>query len=201
MVCRSLPVQAPANRSVGEIVVALIINFAGFQLAWFAAVLSAAALVPAVGAAVIAGVIALHLARAANPRAELALLLLCGAVGGAWDSLLVAQGFVAYPSGNIATGIAPYWIVLMWMLFATTLNVSMGWLKGRPLLAAGFGLFGGPLSYLAGQKLDGIMLVEPVSAMIALGVGWALMMPALLLLAERFNGIRASTRTIAWATE
>jgi hypothetical protein len=181
--------------------VALIINFAGFQLGWFAAVLSAAALVPAVGAAVIAGVIALHLARAANPRAEFALLLLCGAVGGAWDSLLVAQGFVTYPSGNFAAGVAPYWIVMMWMLFATTLNVSMGWLKGRPLLAAGFGLVGGPLSYLAGQKLDGIVLVEPVSAMIALGVGWALMMPALLLLAERFNGIRAPNRTIAWATE
>lgn len=170
---------------------ALFINFVAFQLGWFASVLSAAALAPWFGALVVLGVLAMHLARAARPRAELALLVLCGGIGGLWDSFLVTMGWVAYPSGMFMEGAAPYWIIMMWLLFATTLNVSMGWLKGRPLLAAGFGLAGGPLSYIAGEKLGGIILVDTQAALIALALAWAVLMPLLLLLAERLNGITA----------
>ncbi len=77
----------------------------------------------------------------------------------------------------------------MWMLFGTTLNVSMRWLRGRELVAAAFGLLGGPLSYLAGQKLGGISLVDELAALTALGLGWAVIMPLLLRLAAVFDGI------------
>ena len=75
------------------------------------------------------------------------------------------------------------------MLFATTLNVSMRWLRGRPALAAAFGAIGGPMAYFAGQKLGGIELVNPLAAFIALGVGWAVMMPTLMRLSETFDGM------------
>ena len=39
----------------------------------------------------------------------------------------------------------------MWMLFATTLNVSMRFLRGRPWMAAVFGLTGGPLGAQSDQ--------------------------------------------------
>ncbi|MBT8084575.1 MAG: DUF2878 domain-containing protein [Woeseia sp.] len=61
-------------------------------------------------------------------------------------------------------------------------------MKGRPSLAAGFGLIGGPMTYVAGQKFGGIILVNPPVALIALGIGWAVMLPLLLVIAERFNG-------------
>jgi hypothetical protein len=77
----------------------------------------------------------------------------------------------------------------MWMLFGTTLNLSMGWLKGRPWLAAAFGAFGGPASYIAGQKLGGIVFVDYYAAVIALATGWAIFMPLLLIVAERYNGM------------
>lgn len=167
---------------------ALFINFIAFQAGWFAAVLSAAAGRPALGFGVMLAVIGLHLYRSPRPAQEIALIGLCGLIGGVWDSALVTAGWVSYASGMLAEGLAPYWIVGMWMLFATTMNVSLGWLKGRTALAVIFGAVGGPLAYLTGQKLGGIVLVDVVAALVALAAGWGVMMPLLLRLAERFDG-------------
>ena len=80
----------------------------------------------------------------------------------------------------------------MWMLFATTLNVSMQWLRARPLLAALMGFVAGPLSYVAGEKLGGMTFVNETAALAALAIGWAVMMPLLMRLATRLNGVRAA---------
>lgn len=76
----------------------------------------------------------------------------------------------------------------MWMLFATTLNRSMGWLKGKLMLATVLGGIAGPMSYIAGQKLGGMQFVEPVAALVFLAVGWAAVMPVLMILASRLDG-------------
>lgn len=172
----------------------MIINFIAFQVGWFSAVLSAAAGYPLLGLGVMAAVIALHLFRSIRPGQEIILLLACGVVGGIWDSVLVAMGWVGYNAGMLLPWLAPYWIIAMWMLFATTLNESLGWLKGRVPAAVLLGLAGGPLAYLTGAKLNGILLLEPRAALIALGLGWGVMMPILLQLADRFDGV---TRPLA----
>ena len=167
----------------------LLINFVAFQVGWFAAVLGAANNVPWAGPVVIAVVIGLHLSVVRRPAQELALVAICGFIGAIMDSVLVAAGWVSYPNGMILENAAPYWIIAMWMLFATTLNVSLGWLKPRKLIGAVFGLVGGPLAYYTGFKLGGIEFGNFNAAMIALGLGWAGVVPVLLLLAERFNGM------------
>ena len=105
--------------------------------------------------------------------------------------MLVSSGWVAYTSGLFNDSLAPYWIITMWMLFATTLNVSLRWLRGREALAVVFGLVGGPLTYLAGQKLGGITLVNETAALVALAIGWAVIMPILLRLSAIFDGMAA----------
>jgi hypothetical protein len=45
------------------------------------------------------------------------------------------------------------------------------------------------MSYVAGQKLGGMEFTNETAAIAALAIGWALMMPALTLLADRFNGM------------
>ena len=170
----------------------LLVNFVAFQAGWFAAVLGAANNMPWAGPLVIAAVIALHLRIAREPRRELALILSCGLIGAVTDTILVAAGWVAYPAGSIVDNAAPYWIVAMWMLFATTLNVSLGWLKSRKALGAVFGLVGGPLAYYTGFKLGGIDLVDFEAAILALGVAWGAVTPVLLVLAEHFNGFDES---------
>ena len=61
-------------------------------------------------------------------------------------------------------------------------------------LAALFGLYGGPAAYIAGQALGGIVLVEFWPAVIALGIGWAIMMPILMRLSEEFDGMPGQRR-------
>jgi hypothetical protein len=165
-----------------------LINFLLFQLGWFGCVLGGAAGVPWLGAMLATAIMAWHLLRTPDPCAELKLIGAAVAIGTVWDSLLVWQGWLAYPSGMVLPFAAPYWIVIMWALFATTLNVSLRWLKGRWLYAFLFGAVGGPLAYLAGQGLGAVEFVETRSALLALLVGWALFTPLLVALSRRYDG-------------
>ncbi|MDH4125963.1 MAG: DUF2878 domain-containing protein [Gammaproteobacteria bacterium] len=168
-----------------------ILNFLTFQAGWFSSVYGGAKQMPWLGPLAVALVLLLHFSLARGRRAELMLILSCAAIGAAFDSSLVAMDWVQYPSGMFSEFAAPFWIITMWMLFATTLNVSMRWLRERPALASICGLTGGPLTYLAGQQLGGIVLLEPLPALLALGIGWAVMMPMLLRLSAIFDGFAA----------
>jgi hypothetical protein len=167
-----------------------LVNFVAFQVGWFACVLGAAHGLPWIGTAIAVAIVAWHVARAPHPRPELALVLITAVLGFFWDSALVTMGWIAYPNGTIVAGTAPAWIVAMWALFATTLNVSLGWLKRSVPVAMAFGAAGGPLAYAAGGRLGGLAFVAPAPALIALALGWAVITPLLLRIADRFDGYR-----------
>jgi hypothetical protein len=169
----------------------MFINFAVFQAGWMASVIGAANGLPWIGPLAVAGAMWLHLHNAARPQLEVMLIAACGLTGIVFDSLLVVQGWVTYPSGMFSQYFAPYWIVGMWLLFATTLNVSLAWLKGRWVLASIMGAIFGPASYVAGERLGGVALVDAQAALITLGAGWALIMPGLMALADRLDGMTA----------
>jgi hypothetical protein len=59
----------------------------------------------------------------------------------------------------------------MWIAFATTLNVSMRWLRGRPELALLFGAVGGPLAFYAGERLGAVTVHRPAGGTGG-AVGW-----------------------------
>jgi hypothetical protein len=175
----------------------LAINLLAFQVGWFSCVLGAANGFPVLGPIVVAIVVVLHLALAKQPRRELVLIMVAAILGVAFDSALVRSGWLTYSNGIVLAGSAPYWIVAMWMSFATTLNVSLRWLRGRVFAAAAFGAIGGPLSYFAGSRLGALEFINQGAALTVLGAGWALATPVLVALAERFDGVQAPDRTIA----
>ncbi|MEZ5583023.1 MAG: DUF2878 domain-containing protein [Candidatus Competibacteraceae bacterium] len=177
----------------------ILLNFLAFQFGWLACVLGGAYGLPWLGTGLAMALIAAHIRWTANPRRELILILTIGVLGAAWDSLLVALGWLIYPSGTLIAGTAPHWIVAMWMLFATTLNVSLRWLHGRLLLATVLGALGGPLAYFAGYRLGGVEFSQLWVGLTALGLGWAVLMPLLTVLAERFDGMRQSLPQTAYA--
>jgi len=109
-------------------------------------------------------------------------------LGPLFDQCLLALGFIEYKS-QFSQSIVPIWIMALWGLFASTLNVSLSWLKHYKLIAILFGLIGGPLAYIAAEKLDAIQLMTPY-ALIALALGWGLLTPLSFLAAERWNGFR-----------
>ncbi|MEE4216976.1 MAG: DUF2878 domain-containing protein [Xanthomonadales bacterium] len=168
-----------------------VINFAAFQFGWFATVLGTANGMPWLGPLTVLGVVALHLRRARRPAVEARLLMIALLLGTAVDSLVLAGGWISYPNGAWLPGFAPYWIITLWALFATTLNLSLGWMKQRYVLAAAFGAIGGPLSYLAGAKLGAMSFIATVPAAMALALAWSLAMPLLVYIASRLDGVSA----------
>lgn len=165
------------------------VNVVLFQIGWFACVLGAAQGQPWIGTVAAAVIVAWHVLRAAQPQQEFNLIVSVVILGALWDSALVMLGWISYTSGTLIAGAAPHWILALWALFATSLNVSMRWLKQRLLWAAVLGAISGPLSYWAAARLGAAQFVEPLQILVALAVGWAFIMPALMLLSRCYNGI------------
>lgn len=167
----------------------LLINLITFKLAWLSSVLGGANGLPLLGPAAVLVAIVIHLRRAGDPQRELMLIMATGIVGITVDSAIISAGLLSYPSGTLFAGISPLWILGMWMLFATTFNVSFRWMQSRIPLAALMGAVFGPVSYYSGAKIGAVTLIDPLAAMIALSVTWGLMLPGLLLLARRLDGM------------
>ncbi len=165
-----------------------VTNFALFQAGWLACVLGAAHRVPWVGALAAVLVAAWHVLRAAQPARELALVAIAAVLGALFESALLHSGLVHYTSAGPIESIAPYWMVALWAIFATTLNLSLRWLHGHPALAALLGGVAAPLAYYSGARLGALEFPAPGAALAAIAAGWAVLTPALLAAARRLDG-------------
>jgi hypothetical protein len=168
--------------------VTVVVNVVLYQLGWVACVLGAAHGLPWIGPLAAAAIIAWHLARAARTRPELALVACAVLLGALFDTLLVQAGWVHFSAGALIAGTAPCWMMALWAIFATTLNISLRSLRTHPVLALILGALGGPLAYFAGARLGAITLVAAGPALSAIALGWAVLAPVLLLAARRFDG-------------
>ena len=183
-------VPVPAARDVGGPTRARqAANFVVFEAAWFACILGVAHGRPLWGTAAVAAAIAWHVAISARPATELALAGLLGVIGLLAESLVVAQGHVAYPAGQPVAWLAPYWMVALWAEFAIALNVTLRWLKRRPALALVLGAVFGPLSFLGGVRLGGARFIDEGAALVTLAALWAVLMPLVMALSDRFDGV------------
>jgi hypothetical protein len=160
------------------------------QAGWFGCVISAAHGLPWMGALLTAALVTLHVGRVRRPRPELKLLAGVIVIGTVWESALVTGGLIDYPTGMVFPGIAPYWIVALWGLFAAQFNTTYAWLKTRVWAAAVLGAVAGPLSFRAGAALGALRFVKPWPAMFALAVGWSMLLPVLVLMSRRWDGVR-----------
>ena len=164
----------------------IALNVTLFKLGWLSVVFSAAAGLPQFGVAAVALVAMVHLVRAEGKTQELVLLGAAGLIGLTWETFLLQVGALSYGNSADAATFAPYWIVSMWVLFATTLNVSMNWLRKNVVVAALAGAIGGPLSFIAGEKIGAVTLHDAGVWLLALG--WAVLLPIVASLAGRYNG-------------
>lgn len=168
-----------------------ILNFAGFQVGWFACVLGGAYDLGTAGAC--AGLLLLlaHLAKTPNRTAELKLILCAGLLGTLFDIALIQIGAMRFQSSALGAGFAPEWMIVLWMLFAATLNVSLDWLRQKLWLGAVAGAISGPLAYLAGERLGAMEVIDRQTLLLLLIVGWGTAVPLLAHLSTRFNGFAA----------
>jgi hypothetical protein len=167
---------------------AFVLNVLLFQIGWFACVLGAANGFAWQGALVALAIVAWHVARAGDPRRELALVALGASLGALFETLLVQSGWIRFGAGVLVEGAATYWMVALWALFATTLNVSLRSLRGRTWVGALLGAIGGPMAYYAGARLGALEFVATGAGLAAIGAGWAALTPLLLRAALRLDG-------------
>lgn len=160
--------------------VSIAFNLGLFKIGWLAIVFSAAAANPVLGTAAAVAIVLIHLAAVKRSWNEVLLLLGAASLGFAWETLLVNAGLVSYPAALTET-LAPYWIVALWMLFATTLNVGMRWLQNNVFITAIAGAISGPLSFFGGQKAGAVVIHE--GGLLALSIGWAVLLPTITFLA------------------
>ncbi|MFK7959529.1 MAG: DUF2878 family protein [Phycisphaerales bacterium] len=164
----------------------VVFNAVMFQGNWFAVILSAATGRPWIGLLTTAGFIAVHLSLHGRVARTLALIVGCGIFGYVADSALVLAGALGFPPEAMLGGPSALWMVALWAGLACTLHHSMGWLRGRPLLGAIFGLLGGAGSYYAGERLGAVTFPGGLAkGLIGSGVLWAVAMPLLAWVAGR----------------
>lgn len=172
----------------------MLINFLTFQLAWFATVFFAAAGRPYVGVLVTCVWVFCHLHAAGNRRvAELQLFVIAGVTGYLIDSIQVLAGNMSFPLHTLLGGPSPLWMVALWVNFAATLNYSMKWLHGHPVLAALLGAIAGPLTYYTGSQLGAIEIKGNI-ALFMIALQWLIATPLLVW----FAGLRPQMSSLSF---
>ena len=166
---------------------ALLVNFIGFQVGWFACVLGAAHDKELLGMIIALGIVIYHVVSQANLINELKLVSSAVVIGLFWETWVLNLNILEYPSHIANAFWAPAWLIMMWALFATTINLSMGWLKGRWVLSVFMGAVFGPLAFIGGEKLGAVVFLDSILSIVTLSIGWGLLMPLLLWIAERIN--------------
>jgi hypothetical protein len=165
-------------------------NFIAYEAVWFATIYSAGRdrTLPGVLAAVVFACMQLTVSR--QRAADFRLIAVAVLVGMVLDGLLAVTGVVEYSSTPPAVplGGAPLWILTLWASFALTLNHSLRWLRGRPLIGAVLGAIGGPMAYLSSSRLSGaVEFAAPEwRALLCLAFGWSLAISLLAYLAGRW---------------
>ncbi|MCS6924284.1 MAG: DUF2878 family protein [Candidatus Binatia bacterium] len=167
-------------------------NALAFYLGWFACVLGAARGYPLFGPLVVVILLTFHLLLVANALREGQLLLIAGIAGSLLDTCMLWGGVYTFV-GSVSSWVCPPWITALWLLFATTLHGSLGWLLDRYLLAACFGALGGPLSYYAGARLGAVIFPPDLwPSLLILAGAWGLVLPGLVWVARALpaSGLR-----------
>jgi hypothetical protein len=168
---------------------AFFINFIGFQIGWFACVLGAVYEMELLGILIALIIVFYHIISQPNRCDEISIIFAAVIIGLLWESWVLGLNILRYPSHPDIFFWAPHWLIVMWALFATTINLSMGWLKGRWILAMLMGAVFGPLAFVGGEKLNAVVFLDQTLCIIVLSVGWGLLLPLLLWLAGRINNM------------
>jgi Protein of unknown function (DUF2878) len=163
-----------------------LLNYALYQVGWLACILGAAWHRPWTGFLIAASLLGVHLALSVERSIEVRLVLLATAVGALVEMFHIGAGTYRFTSGAVAEALPPAWMLAMWAQFATTFRFSMRQVVRRPMAAALFGAVGGPIAFLAGERLGAVDLLPPLTpGLIRLSVSWSVALVVLSAAARR----------------
>ncbi|WP_085684795.1 MULTISPECIES: DUF2878 domain-containing protein [unclassified Pseudomonas] len=158
-----------------------LVNAVLFQIGWLACVLGGNSLWLLLALAVLV----IHLRWISSWAQEGRLILSVVIIGTAVDSVLRGMGVFEFKD---LSPLIPFWLMLLWALFATTLRHCLQW-SARPWwLASLLGAAGGALSYGAGERLAAVHFPLGESpTLIGIALLWAMLFPLLHYLSRRLD--------------
>lgn len=163
-----------------------LVNIVLFQTGWFVSVLGAAHGQPWLGPLAAVPIVGVFMWQSLDRWDALRLVLFVGCVGAVLDSVLGYVGLFLYRENLPAPWVCPPWLFALWLIFATTLRLSLSWLIGRNGLTALLGGIFGPVSYYAGAALGAFSFGNTlVHALAIVGFLRALLLPLLLRFASQ----------------
>jgi hypothetical protein len=152
-----------------------LVNYTLYQIGWFACVLGAASQRPWTGCLIGMILVGVHVALSVERVLEVRLVVLATAVGAAVEMIQIAAGTYRFTSGTVNDALPPPWLLAMWAQFATTFRFSLRSVFTRPVLAVLFGAAGGPIAFLAGERLGAVTLLPPLAqSLLRLSISWAI---------------------------
>jgi len=163
-----------------------LLNALMFFIGWFFCVTNAARGRPLLGLSISLFIVGIHLVFIKNKLKEFLLIVASVIAGFCVETMLIKFYVLRYASPNaVWPGYAPFWVLGLYALFATTINHSLAWLRPLQFVAALFGFLGAILSYSAGEYLGAVEFVIPRGgSVMAVGIFWFVLMPMLYLLNE-----------------
>ena len=151
-----------------------LVNCALYQIGWFACVLGGASHRPWTGFAIAIILVGVHLALSVERSLEVRLVGLATAVGAVVEMMQIAAGTYRFTSGTVLDALPPPWLLAMWAQFSTTFRYSLRNVITRPIRAVLFRAAGGPIAFLAGERLGAVTLLPPVThGLLRLSISWA----------------------------
>ena len=153
----------------------LLVNYAFYQIGWFACVLGGASHRPWTGCLIALILIGVHLVLSVERSLEARLVVLAAATGAVVEMMQIAAGTYRFTSGTVMDTLPPPWLLAMWAQLATTFRYSLRPVIMRPARAALFRAVGGPLAFFAGERLGAVTLLPPLThGLLRLSLSWAI---------------------------
>lgn len=162
----------------------LAFNSLGYYAVWFALIIF-----PKKGQDILAilitlAYIAIHFYFSSCKKEDARLLVIIVGIGLVLDGTFGYMGLFIFNDPLPFLGL-PYWLLLIWIIFALLLNHSLQWLNKSPIIAILAGAIFAPLSYSAGQKLEVLTITNLNQTLGIIAFMWALLLPLLTKLTKK----------------
>ena len=161
-----------------------LINAIGFQAGWFICIAAVGYGFEIPALFFCAALVGIHFFYTNTALKDFTLSLVCLLLGICIDSSLQYFSVIHF-YGWALEPLSPFWLWMVWVMFALTINSSLAFLQDRHLLLSALaGLIFGPVSYIAGAKLGAADFDNALPHLAALGLIWMLTLPALVFIAK-----------------
>ena len=109
-------------------------------------------------------------------------ILLPAAIGITIDSSLTFFGIFIFPDSSL---IIPFWLIVLWINFSTTITLSLSFICKSKLVAFGLGATALPFNYTVGERLGAVTFGEPyLFSIMVIVLVWSVSFPILFMVSH-----------------